>query len=113
MRTLYDTLRWRELRARALARDGNRCVVARLLGGKCSGVLHVHHIEPVEERPGLAWDIDNLASVCASHHPRWESFRRALVRERRSGYRRCPHDHRTRVGREACERRLNANAAAV
>lgn len=112
MQTLYDTLRWRELRARAIARDRSRCVVSRLLGGKCSGLLHVHHIEPVEERPDLAWDLDNLATACASHHGRWEALRRALVRERRSGFRRCPHRHTNRAGREACERRLNAGVAA-
>lgn len=111
MRTLYDTLRWRELRARALARDGNRCVVARLLGGTCSGVLHVHHIEPVEENPSLAWELDNLATVCAGHHRTWEALRRALVRSHRRQTRRCPHRHTNRAGREACERRLNGVAA--
>jgi hypothetical protein len=110
MGNLYDTLHWRELRARALARDCSRCTVSRLLGGECSGVLHVHHIEPADERPALAFELDNLATACAGHHARWEALRRALVRERRRGYRRCPHPHPTRAGREACERRLNAEA---
>ncbi len=105
-RDVYDSPLWPPFREAVLDRDGSRCVLAWLVGGRCSGALHVHHIEPVEERPDLAWNLDNAISACASHHPTLESLRREL--RRRPGRRRCPHRHTNRAGREACERALNA-----
>lgn len=106
MESIYDTLRWRATRARALRRDANSCTVSRLLGGDCSGVLHAHHIVPVAEG-GAPFDLDNVGTVCASHHPAWEALRRTLVSRRREpDPPRCPHEHRTREARELCERRL-------
>lgn len=109
MENIYGTLRWRVTASRAKARDGHRCTVARLLGGACSpGSLHAHHIVPVGEG-GAAYDVDNVGTTCASHHPQWEALRRLLVRkllgldERPA---RCPHAHRSREAREICERRL-------
>lgn len=107
---LTDT--WDEIRERVLARDGNRCTVSRLLGGRCAGLLHVHHIRPRGE--GGTDDEDNLATVCARHHPLWERLRQNVLRTRdRHGWRRCPHTHPTRAGREACERRLNRDRRPV
>lgn len=109
---LYNSLRWRNARDAALARDGNRCVVARLLGGSCSEVLHAHHLQrPSSEADPLAYDLDNLATVCSRHHPKWEAVRRAVLRGRGGEWRRCPHAHRTTEGRQQCERRLNREAA--
>jgi len=88
-------------RAAVLDRDGHRCTVSRLLGGECSQRLDVHHIVP--RREGGGDELDNLASVCASHHPRWEALRRAILNERGDNWR-CPHVHPTSIGREACER---------
>jgi len=97
---------WDEIRERVLARDGHRCTVSRLLGGQCRGLLHVHHIIPRNE--GGPDHEDNLATVCARHHPIWERLRESVVHARPTRrWRRCPHEHRTREGREACERRLN------
>lgn len=102
----YTSPEWRRARALALVRDGSRCTVARLLGGRCAGALHVHHIEPVDERPDLALDVDNLGVVCATHHPRWEALARGLRRHRRQGdLPPCPHRHPYPEGREACDRR--------
>lgn len=100
----YSTPDWRELRERVLARDGNRCTVARLLGGACGGTIHVHHIEPRSERPDLELDEDNCASVCASHHPAWEALRRAVERSRRP-LPPCGHFHMYPEGRAECDRR--------
>lgn len=108
-REVYDSPEWGAVRERVLARDRRRCVLGWLLGGPCSGPLHVHHVEPIEERPDLAYEPDNLISACEAHHPSLEAFRR-FVRARRAP-RRCPHVHPTRAGREACERRLNRAAA--
>lgn len=108
-RDIYNTLRWRTLTAAAIERDNRRCVAAWLLGGECNGRLEVHHIEPVKERPDLAYKLSNLVTVCAKHHRQLESLRRAVRMARTRGWRRCRHEHRTRAGREACERRLNAD----
>ncbi len=104
-RNLYSTLHWRTVAARARKRDGNRCTVARLLGGDCHGRLHVHHIVPVSEG-GPEFDLENLGTVCASHHPFWESLRRVLVRRLTTPMPKCGHWHASREAREICERRL-------
>lgn len=109
--TFYTSPAWRDLRARALARDGNRCTVARLLGGTCSGLLHEHHIDP----DGDPLDIDNVGTACASHHATWESLRRAIVRarDRREGrIRKCRHKHRYDHARRECAERRARRAAA-
>jgi 5-methylcytosine-specific restriction endonuclease McrA len=108
MNRLYDSSLWTAARAAALERDGHRCSVARLLGGRCSaGPLHVHHIEPIDEG-GQPFDLDNLGTVCAAHHPQWEALRRAIVARRRDDEARprCPHTHRTIEARMLCEARL-------
>jgi 5-methylcytosine-specific restriction endonuclease McrA len=102
--SFYDSQEWRDFRDRIRSRDSHRCTVARLLGGRCSGVLHVHHIEPRSERPDLELDEDNCATVCAAHHPVWESLRRFLQRCRRE-LPPCTHHHPYKSGREACDRR--------
>lgn len=107
-----DTLAWRCLRARIVARDGNRCSIAALLGGDCAGDLHVHHIEPRSERPDLALDENNCASVCAVHHPQWEAVRLFLARARRP-LPPCRHVHRYKAGKEACDRRRAARLGIV
>lgn len=110
--TVYNSPAWRDVRARVLSRDGNRCTVARLLGGGCSGTLHVHHIEPINSG-GARFDADNLAIVCSRHHPQWEALRRNMVRQRRPVWKRCPHRHVTRESRRQCEARLNRRPALV
>jgi hypothetical protein len=114
-RDLYTSLLWAELRAAALARDNHRCVASWLLGGDCSEDLHVHHVEPVEERPDLALSLANLVTVCSSHHPQLEALRRAIrtARKQHRSWRRCPHFHPTREGRAICERRLNRASEAA
>lgn len=108
MTDFYNSPEWRALRERVIARDGARCTVARLLGGACTGNLHVHHIQPRDEYPELALDEDNCATVCAGHHVRWEAIRRMLVRFRdplrQVGP--CRHSHRyAHAARECRERR--------
>jgi hypothetical protein len=110
--SIYNTLIWRTARARALARDGSRCTVARLLGGECRGPLHVHHLIPVESG-GDAFALDNLGTACESHHPAWEALRRSLVRAQEPEEPRpvrCRHRHATAEAREICERRMRREA---
>lgn len=102
---VYSTLQWEQVRTTALTRDRGRCTIARLLGGPCGDALHAHHIQSVDDRPDLAFDLDNVATTCDRHHPKWEAVRRAVVRVR--GWKNCPHKHTTREGRIQCEARLN------
>jgi len=59
----HHAARWRALRLRALRRDGWRCV-------RCGARhrLEVDHVVPREERPDLAWSVDNLQALCAGCH---------------------------------------------
>lgn len=102
----YDSPEWRSFADGIRRRDGHRCTVGWLLGGDCSGVLHVNHVVPRREAPHRQFDPDNCATACGSHHPQWEALRRALVERRESARPRCTHEHRYPGAREACERRL-------
>lgn len=57
--------RWAALRMQALERDGWQCV-------KCGarGRLEIDHIEPVRDRPDLAYSLANLQSLCGCCHSR-------------------------------------------
>jgi 5-methylcytosine-specific restriction endonuclease McrA len=103
--TFYLSPDWAALREDVLRRDADRCTVARLLGGDCSSVLHVHHLS---RDPRLALDIDNLGTACARHHPMWEAVRRAVQERRPERAARCRHQHRYDSGREACRRARTA-----
>lgn len=57
--------RWKALRMQALERDGWQCV-------QC-GTRHrleIDHIEPVRDRPDLAWSLSNLQCLCGRCHAR-------------------------------------------
>lgn len=99
----YTSKEWRELRDRVIRRDGNRCTVSRLLGGDCSAMLQVHHIEARRDRPDLELDPDNCGTVCSAHHPSWEAVRRYVERSRRE-LPPCRHTHPYREGRLQCAR---------
>jgi len=112
----YTSAEWLAAREVVLARDGSRCSVARLLGGRCRGVLHVNHILPRSERPDLALDPDNLGTACASHHPAWEALVRALRRRPQlnlAALPPCRHRHPYPEGRRQCERRRRRRLAGV
>jgi hypothetical protein len=90
---LYSHRRWRDARARVLARDGHRC---RAAGCNESQGLEVHH-SPVwvgvlwsqalgsrEVFLRLACDEANLVSSCKSHHRQADEARRKRTRGRRA-----------------------------
>jgi len=91
-------------------------MVGRLLGGGCSpGPLHVHHLVAVEDG-GDPYALDNLGTVCATHHPWWEALRRYVVRTllpEPSGPPRCRHRHVSAAAREQCERRMARDRVAA
>lgn len=95
----YSTSAWRNL-----PRDGD-CELAALLGGECRGRLSLHHLTPLSEG-GEAFP-DRLVLCCASHHRRLHAARERAEPKRRL----CTHRHFYPGSREACERRLNAQAA--
>lgn len=105
MEPIYHTDRWRSVRELALRRDAGRCTVSRLLGGRCSGTLHVHHVVAVADG-GEPYDLDNLGTACAGHHPMWEALRRQIVRRLLEPIPRCPHEHRSADARRQCEARM-------
>lgn len=57
--------RWKALRMQALTRDGWQCVQC----GKRLG-LEIDHIKPVRHRPDLAYDLNNLQTLCGACHSR-------------------------------------------
>lgn len=65
---VMNTSRWRRVRDQARQRDGG-CVHA---DGYCAGRLEVHHITPVEADSDLAFDLDNVITLCQRHHKAME-----------------------------------------
>jgi 5-methylcytosine-specific restriction endonuclease McrA len=57
--------RWPALRLQAKRRDGFRCVEC---GAR--GRLEVDHVQPVRDAPLLAFNLNNLQTLCASCHAR-------------------------------------------
>lgn len=44
------------------------CALCLLNGVVSSKQIEVHHIEPIKNRPDLAYDYDNLICLCSAHH---------------------------------------------
>jgi 5-methylcytosine-specific restriction endonuclease McrA len=63
---VINTARWRQVRDRARARDNNECQHAG--HDYCAGRLEVHHITKVTADSALAFDLDNLITLCQHHH---------------------------------------------
>jgi hypothetical protein len=103
MERFYCTTEWRDLAARAKARDGHRCTVARLFGGSCSEELHAHHLVPVSEGGPEIPGLDGVVTVCAAHHPTLHAIRRYL--QKREEIPPCRHQHRYDHARRACRAR--------
>ena len=62
----YTSQAWRDLRRRALARDGYRCVVCHR-SIAAPGAARVDHIKPRSTHPHLGLVLANLRSLCAEH----------------------------------------------
>ena len=75
---IHQKNRWKELSKEIRDRDGYCCVVC--MSGNYNAIRHinyegvsVHHIEPLSERPDLAYDRTNLITLCSYHHERAEA----------------------------------------
>lgn len=58
--------RWKTLRAAVLERDSYACRAC----GTRRARLEIDHIEPVRNRPDLAWSPGNLQALCPACHTR-------------------------------------------
>ena len=63
----YNTERWRRKRMQILRRDGYMCQHCKRYG-RMRQATEVHHIKHVDEYPELAWDNNNLTSLCHACH---------------------------------------------
>lgn len=63
--SIYRDPRWAVVRLQAKRRDGWKCV-------ECSarGRLEVHHVKRAKHFPELAYDLDNLKTLCGRCHAR-------------------------------------------
>lgn len=111
----YTSPAWLDLRALVLERDSHACLLARFVGGRCSGRLHVHHIEPRSERADLELDPENCVTACEGHHPTLEAFRRMVRRlsDPLEALGPCGHRHPYAHGRRECLRRRARDAGLI
>jgi 5-methylcytosine-specific restriction enzyme A len=61
----YSTTRWQRLRARRLKMQP--LCAARSYHGRIVPAREVDHIHPIS-KGGAVWEIDNLQSLCSTHH---------------------------------------------
>lgn len=77
---VYRTKQWKRVRQQVLDRDGRVCRI-------CGTPHHltVHHIVPIVKDQGLAYDPENLATVCRKCHGRLDGGKAAQTRRPRRG----------------------------
>lgn len=64
----YRRSKWYKTRAKVLKRDRYQCVWCRELGKVTTQRLEVDHIEELDKRPDLAYDLSNLRTLCKDCH---------------------------------------------
>lgn len=68
----YDDEHWRKLSAEILRRDNYECQECKKEGKltikQHKKKLDIHHIKELETNPELAYEKDNLETVCVHHH---------------------------------------------
>ncbi len=67
--SFYKSTRWKFARTAAKRRDGWKCTGI-IDGRVCEqrGRLEVHHVKRIRDFPELAYDLDNLKTLCVSCH---------------------------------------------
>jgi 5-methylcytosine-specific restriction endonuclease McrA len=63
----YKSTAWQKCRQTVLIRDHYLCQEC-LRNGQLTPASTVHHIEPLDERPDLALDVNNLETICPACH---------------------------------------------
>ena len=66
--TFYNTRDWQKLREQAIGRDNKECLWCKQEGGLTTSRLEVDHIKEVKDYPQLAYDLDNLRTLCKDCH---------------------------------------------
>jgi 5-methylcytosine-specific restriction endonuclease McrA len=84
---IRSSKRWTRVSRFVRRRDGNRCTYGTHRGervdnadGRCAKTgpsLPVHHVQPVEQHPELAFEPANCRTLCTSHHNQIDAQRRA------------------------------------
>ena len=67
----YSNAKWRKTRLKVLARDHFECVMCNAEGRLTINQkqsLEVDHIKELDSHPDLAYDMDNLVTLCVSCH---------------------------------------------
>ncbi|MDE5884980.1 MAG: HNH endonuclease [Oscillospiraceae bacterium] len=65
--TFYKSSAWKRKRSLILKRDGYQCQDCKRYG-RIRQAVTVHHIQHLDEYPELAFQSDNLISLCAECH---------------------------------------------
>lgn len=82
----YRRAAWRRVRMQALKRDRFQCVWCREEGKLVTKRLEVDHIKELEQYPELAYELDNLRTLCRDchnkRHKRYQRTRRDWQDER-------------------------------
>ncbi len=75
--------RWDRTRQQAYERDHFLCRVCFAQGRFTADGLEAHHITPLVEAPELAYDLDNIITLCSRHHKAADrgNIHRTVLRE--------------------------------
>lgn len=68
----YKLAKWEQVRQTALRLAGYLCQECKRHGITNPNDLHVHHVNPADERPDLIYDQRNLFVCCQKHHNEFE-----------------------------------------
>lgn len=63
----YNSRKWRNLSKKIKKRDNNECQMCKRRG-RYAKAQNVHHIKELKSYPELAYEEDNLESLCISCH---------------------------------------------
>lgn len=64
---IYNSRKWKQVREQAMLRDGLMCKVCEA-NNISTMADEVHHIQYLEHRIDLAYELDNLISICRACH---------------------------------------------
>lgn len=60
--------KWDKTRHKIYDRDNHLCRICLSHGHIKTDELEAHHIIPLHEAPDMAYDLDNIITLCARHH---------------------------------------------
>lgn len=77
----YKTKRWQKKRNRILRRDEYLCRECKRYG-RTTEAQTVHHIYPLDERPDMKLDSNNLISLCFECHEQMHDREKNILTEK-------------------------------